>query len=65
MASHISYIYNAAASCTYQILRAFSSRNVWTSLHAPTAYVRPILEYNSLLWSHYVYKKRHSIKMIN
>ena len=53
-ASHISYIHNAATSRAYQILGAFSSCNVWTLLHAFTAYVRAILKYNSSVWSPYL-----------
>ena len=55
-ASYVSYIHNAAASRAYQILHAFSSQNVWTLLPAFTAYVNPILEYNSWVWSPYLKK---------
>ena len=42
--------------CAYQILRAFSSKNVWTLLKAFITYVRPKLEYNSPVWNPYLKK---------
>ena len=51
---HISYISSITAKAstgTYQILYSFSSNNVWVLLKAYTTYVRPILEYNSVIWS--------------
>ena len=39
--------------CAYQILSAFSSKNVWTLLKAFITYVRPKLEYNSPVWNPY------------
>ena len=55
-ASHISHIHHIASVRVFHILRAFSSRVVWTLLRAFTAYVRPILEYNSSVWSPYLKK---------
>ena len=42
--------------CAYQILRAFSSKNVWTLLKAFITYVHPKLEYNSPVWNPYLKK---------
>ena len=56
--------HNGAASRDHQILRAFSSRNVWTLLRAFTTYVRPILEYNSSVWSPYLKKDTAVIESV-
>ena len=42
--------------CAYQILRAFSSKNVGTLLKAFITYVRPKLELNSPVWNPYLRK---------
>ena len=44
---HIHHIYSRASVCSYQLLRAFSSKNVWTLLKVFITYVCPKLEYNS------------------
>ena len=55
---HIHHIHSTASVCAYQILRAFSSKNVWTLLKAfiTYRYVRPKLEYNSPVWNSYLKK---------
>ena len=47
---------SAASLCAYQILHAFSTRNVWILLHVYITYVRPKLEYNTVIWSPYLKK---------
>ena len=54
--SHISSVTAKASARAYQILHSFSSNNVWILLKAYTTYVRPILEYNSVIWSPYLKK---------
>ena len=54
--SHISSITAKASARAYQILHSFSSNNVWILLKPYTTYVRPILEYNSVIWSPYLKK---------
>ena len=53
---HILHIHSTASVCAYQILRGFSSKNVWTLLKAFITYVRPRLEYNSPVWNPYLKK---------
>ena len=53
---HIHHIHSTASARAYQILRAFSSKNVWTLLKAFITYVRPKLEYNSPVWNPYLKK---------
>ena len=54
--SHISSVTAKASARAYQILHSFCSNNVWILLKAYTTYVRPILEYNSVIWSPYLKK---------
>ena len=48
---HITKIKNKALQKCYQILRSFSSKNVWILLRAYLTFVRPLLEYGSPIWS--------------
>ena len=58
------YMNNTASAHASQILRAFSSRNVMTLHYAFLTYVRPILEYNSPIWSPYFEKDMPSIESV-
>ena len=42
--------------CAIQVLHSFSSKNIWTVLKAHTTYVRPKLEYNTVVWSPFLRK---------
>ena len=53
---HIHHIHSTASVCVYQILRAFSSKNVCTLLKAFITYLRSKLEYNSPVWNPYLKK---------
>ena len=53
---NISITFILLLRCALQILRAFSSKNVWTLLKAFITYVRPKLEYNSPVWNPYLKK---------
>ena len=53
---HVSHIYNVALMCAFQVLHSFSSRNIWTLLKAYTTYVRPKLDYNTVVWSPFLHK---------
>ena len=48
---HLSSLKSAAFLCAYQTLHAFSTRNEWILLRAYITYVRPKLEYNTVIWS--------------
>ena len=51
---HINCILRSASLCTYQILRSFSTKNVWILLQAFMCYVRPKLEYCTCVWNLYL-----------
>jgi len=40
---HIAYIQHNASICAFQILKSFSTKNVWILLKAFTTFVRPKL----------------------
>ena len=54
--SHISKLKNKAFARCYQILNSFSTKNIWTLRKAYITYIRPLLEYNSVIWNPH-YKK--------
>ena len=55
---HINCISRSASLCAYQILRSFSTKNVWILLKAFTSmcYVQPKLEYCTCVWNPYLKK---------
>ena len=59
--SYISHIHSVALHLSYIVLRAFSTKNIWTLLKIYVTYIRPKLEYNSSVWSPYLKK---DIKLI-
>ena len=63
-ASHINYIYNNAAQYSYQILKTFRSKNIWTYKKLLLTYIRPKLEYNTPVWSPHLKKDVDKIERI-
>ena len=61
---HVSYIYNVASMCAFQVLHSFSSKNIWTLLKAYTTYVRPKLEYNTVVWSPFLHKDINLVESV-
>ena len=61
---HLSSLKSGASLCAYQILHAFSTRNVWILLRAYIAYIRPKLEYNTVIWSPYLKKDFELIESV-
>ena len=53
---HISHIHRNASLCSYQILRSFSTKNIWILLKAFSTYVRPKVEFNTSVWNPYFKK---------
>ena len=53
---HISHSHRNASLCSYQILRSFSTKNIWILLKAFITYVRPKVEFNTCVWSPYLKK---------
>ena len=63
-ASHINYVYNNAAQYSYQILKTFRSKNIWTYKKLLLTYIRPKLEYNTPVWSPYLKKDVDKIERV-
>ena len=61
---HVSHIYNVASVCAFQVLHSFSSRNIWILLKAYTTYVRPKLEYNTVVWSPFLHKDINLVESV-
>ena len=61
---HINFIYKQASARSYQILKAFKSKNIWTLLKLFLVYVRPKVEYNTPLWSPYLEKDKTKIERV-
>ena len=53
-ATHVDYIYNNASQYSYQILKTFRSKNIWTYRKLLITYIRPKVEYNTPVWSPYL-----------
>ena len=64
MSCHVSYIYNVASMCAFQVLHSFSSKNIWTLLKAYTTYVRPKLEYNTVVWCPFLHKDINLVESV-
>ena len=53
---HLSSLKSAASSWANQILHALLTRNIRILLCAHITYIRPKLEYNTIIWSPYLKK---------
>ena len=53
---HINYLFRIGSVTSYQILKSFKSKNIWTLIKLYTTYIRPKLEYNSSVWNPYLKK---------
>ena len=61
---HINNIYGKAASLSYRILKCFRSKNIWTLLLLYKSYVRPLLVFNTEVWSPYFKKDIDRIESV-
>ena len=61
---HVNNIYGKAASLSYRILKSFKSKNIWTLLLLYKSYLRPLLEYNTEVWSPYFKKDIDRIESV-
>ena len=61
---HVSHTYNVASKCAFQVLHSFLSKNIWTLLKAYTTYVRPKLEYNTVVWSPFSHKDINLVESV-
>ena len=48
----------------HHILRSFHSNNLWTLLNAYTTFVRPTLEYSSIVWNPYLVQEVRSLERV-
>ena len=62
--NHINYIYNKAAFSAYQILKSFQTKNIWILKKLFITYSRPMVEYNTPVWSPYLSKDVAHIESI-
>ena len=61
---HINYITSKASVSLYHIMKVFNSKNIWTLLKLYTTYVRPKLEFNTLVWSPYLKQDINKVEKI-
>ena len=61
---HITNIKNKAVQRSYQIFRAFTTKNIWTLLKCYNVYVRPLLELNTIIWNPYMIKDINAIESV-
>ncbi len=62
--THVNKISKKAYQRANHILKSFRSTNVWTYLKAYKAYVRPILEYATTIWSPYLLKDKLKVERV-
>lgn len=62
--THINKIVKKALLKSYQILKFFKSRNIWTLKRLFCTYVRPQLEYNTPVWSPYLLKNKTLLESV-
>ena len=61
---HINFIYKKASSILYQILKTFSTKNIWTLLKLYVTYIRPKLEHNTTVWSPFLKKDIRKLESV-
>ena len=49
--NHIQHLFRKASAVSYQIIKCFKSRNIWTFKKLFVTYVRPIVEFNTPICS--------------
>ena len=61
---HIHSIYTKASARSYHILKSFKSKNIYTLIKLFKTYVRPLLEFNTPVWSPYLKKDIDRIESV-
>ena len=61
---HIKKIIQQASFVSYQILKSFRTKNIWTLVKLFKSYVRPKLEYNTQVWSPHLVKDKKALEKI-
>ena len=49
----VDYVHKKASTRSYLILKCMKSKNIWTLMHLYKTYIRPIVEFNTNVWSPY------------
>ena len=62
--NHIDHITNKASIISYQLLKTIKSNNIWTWMKLFTTYIRPMLEFNTPIWSPYLLKDINKIERV-
>ena len=62
--NHINKISRQAKIISYQILKSFKTNNIWTLLSLYKCYIRPLLEFNTQVWTPHLIKDKDSIEGI-
>ena len=62
--AQVDHVYKMASLTSYQILKAFKTKNIWIFQKLFTTYVRPKCEYNTPVWSPYYLQDIKKIERI-
>ena len=62
--THVNKIASRAFQRCHQVLKSFSSRNVWTLLNAYTTFIRPTVEYATTIWNPYIEKDKKTVERV-
>ena len=63
-ANHINFLFAKSSAVSYQILKLFKTKNIWTLLKLFKTYVRPHLEFNTPVWSPYLIRDVNKIERV-
>lgn len=61
---HVNSVYSKASSRSYHIMKSFKTKNISTLIKLFNTYVRPLLEYNTPVWSPYLQKDIDKIERV-
>ena len=62
--SHIAAVKTKAFTRCYQILHSFATKNIWVLKRAYTTYIRPLLEYNTVVWNPHLIKEIRDLESV-
>ena len=62
--NHVKKISRQSTILSYQILKSFKTKNIWTLLSLYKSYIRPLLEYNTEIWTPHLGKDKDCIESV-
>ena len=62
--NHVKKISRQSTILSYQILKSFKTKNIWTLLSLYKSYIRPLLEYNTEIWTPHLEKDKDCIESV-